>query len=215
MSKIIDLTGQRFGRWFVIGKSLKKGYYDCVCDCGNTRSVNAYSLSHGRTQSCGCYRDEQTSNVTKTHGDSATRLYRIWNTMKSRCEIKSQTVYKHYGGRGIKVCKEWQDYPTFKKWALLHGYTEKLTLDRVDVNGNYEPNNCRWVNMKTQANNTRTNRFVVCDGVSHTLAEWAELTDINAETIGYRLNHGWDTHKALFTPVRRSKNGNISPPLPI
>lgn len=210
MGKFIDLTGQRFGRWVVVCKSKKRGYFDCICDCGTTRSVNAYTLSHGKTQSCGCYMKEQTSKATKTHGDSNTRLYRTWRSMLARCEIKSQTVYKHYGGRGIKVCAEWHDYQTFKNWATKSGYTDKLTLDRIDFNGNYEPSNCRWITMKKQANNTRANRNIVCDGISHTLAEWSEITKVNAETIGYRLNHGWDMHKALFTPARRAKNGNSS-----
>ena len=215
MGRFIDITGQRFGRWLVLNKSEKYGYFDCVCDCGTKRAVCGFALRKGQSQSCGCYMKEQTSKATRKHGDSSTRIYKIWRTMLTRCETKSQTSYKHYGGRGIKVCPEWYDYLTFKKWANETNYTDELTLDRIDVNGNYEPSNCRWVTQKIQANNTRANRIIVCGDISHTLAEWAEITHINAETIGYRLNHGWDTHKALFTPVRRSKNGNITPSLSI
>ena len=198
----IDITGQKFGRWLVLNKSDKKHYFDCVCDCGVKRAVCVHNLLNGKSKSCGCYMKEQTSNATKTHGESKTRLYRIWSTMKSRCEIESQTSYKHYGGRGIKVCEEWHNYLTFKKWALENNYTDYLTLDRIDANGDYKPSNCRWVTMKKQANNTRANRIIVYDGVSQTLAEWSEITNINAETRGYRLNHGWSVDKALFTPVR-------------
>ena len=215
MGKAIDLTGQRFGRWLVQNKSKRNGYFDCVCDCGTKRSVCGLSLRKGQSKSCGCYMKEQTGKATKTHGDSTTRLYKIWSTMLSRCETKSQTVYKHYGGRGVKVCPEWHNYLAFKKWANENNYSDVFTLDRIDVNGDYEPSNCRWVTMKKQANNRRTNRIIVCNDISHTLAEWSEITNINPETIGYRLNRGWDTHKALFTPARRLKNGNKSPKLSV
>ena len=211
MGKFIDLTGQKFGRWQVVCKSKKYGYFDCICDCGTTRSVNAYSLLHGKTKSCGCYMKEQVSKSSTKHGDSSTRLHRIWRCMLSRCETKSQSVYRHYGGRGIKVCDEWHNYLSFRQWAIENNYTDALTLDRINVDGNYTPSNCRWVTMKEQANNTRANKHIVYKNVSRTLSEWSEITKINAGTISYRLKHGWDTEAALFTPVRRNKDGNNSP----
>ena len=131
------------------------------------------------------------------HGDSRTRLYKIWKSMRGRCYLKSNTSYDRYGARGIKVCPEWQDYQTFKDWAVNNGYDDSLTIDRINCNGDYTPSNCRWVTYKEQANNTRRNRILTAFGETMTMTQWAEKTGIKVATIWARLNKGWDVEKAL------------------
>jgi len=166
MGKIIDLTGQRFGRLEVIERHPGGGHkqhvmWRCICDCGKQTTVNGYSLRSGATTSCGCYGREQASETNKKHGGSRReRLYRVWCSMRNRCENPYDKNYEYYGGRGIKVCAEWADYAAFREWALSNGYNPdaphgQCTLDRIDVNRGYCPDNCRWVDMKAQANNRR------------------------------------------------------------
>lgn len=163
-SKIKDLTGQRFGKLTVIGiASTKKGNrvsWDCICDCGNTVVVSGTNLISNGTISCGCEKSHRLSNFSTKHGESHTRLYKVWLGMRERCQNEHHISYQYYGGRGICVCREWDDYSTFREWSLLHGYDDSLargkcTLDRIDVNGNYEPSNCRWVPMSEQNMNRR------------------------------------------------------------
>lgn len=136
--------------------------------------------------------------MTKVYdGRSKTKLYSVWKTMKYRCSNKNNHKYKNYGGRGIKVCDEWKDYSLFKAWALSNGYRDNLTIDRVDVDGNYEPNNCRWVDMKTQQRNRSNNKLIEYKGETKCLSEWVEITGIGHKTILYRLNNGWSVEKAL------------------
>lgn len=141
------------------------------------------------------------------HGQTKTRLHKIWASMHERCERKTHEHYADYGGRGISVCPAWKDFVRFRDWAIASGYSDKLTLDRKDVNGDYSPNNCRWATMKEQQNNKRSNRIVVLEGVSHTVTEWAEMLGINKTTIKERLNLGWSDEKALTTPVRKRTRG--------
>lgn len=136
-----------------------------------------------------------------------TRIYRIWNHMKTRCLNPKSHAYKDYGGRGIKICKEWIDsIENFNSWAIKNGYDENLTLDRIDVNGNYEPSNCRWVSRKSQANNRRNNHLLTFNNETHTIAEWSTIVNINPTSINKRLSIGWSVQKALTTPVRRQNN---------
>jgi hypothetical protein len=209
MSKLIDLTGQRFGRFIVlyredfVKKSGKKETaYICKCDCGKTKKVAAYNLKNGHTQSCGCQSFENRIKARTTHHKTSTRIYRIWRGMKTRCENSNDYHYEFYGKRGIKVCNEWGKFESFYDWAMANGYTEALTLERIDNNGNYEPQNCRWATVKEQCNNRRTSRFITHNNVSHTLAEWAKITNMQPGTLAYRLNSGWSINKALTTPVR-------------
>ncbi len=154
MSRLIDLTGQVFGRWTVLRfDSAKNGdaYWICKCACGTVRSVNGYHLRSGRSTSCGCYSAELVRKSPRgtTHGlkKANPRLYRIWQCMLNRCRRKKDKYYHRYGGRGISVCEEWHSFPPFYEWAVANGYKDILTIDRIDVDGNYEPANCQWITM--------------------------------------------------------------------
>jgi hypothetical protein len=138
-----------------------------------------------------------------THGETKTRLHRIWRSMIDRCEYEKHPHFANYGGRGIKVCDEWKEYVRFRNWALISGYAENLTIDRKDNDGDYTPTNCRWSTVKEQQNNRRNNHTATLNGVSHTIAEWAEILGIKKTTIKERLKRGWSDEKALTTPVRK------------
>lgn len=165
MYKHNDLKGQRFGRLSVIGEVGRTKdrhiLWYCLCDCGNNVSISSRDLTSGHTKSCGCYQKEKISEVRFIHGDRDARLYKVWQTMKRRCENPSCKSYKWYGAKGVVVCKEWHDYTVFKAWALSSGYDETAkvgdcTIDRINPYGNYEPSNCRWVSMKVQNRNKRS-----------------------------------------------------------
>lgn len=182
--RFVDRTGQQYGHLTVIGKGERKYFpcgtwattWICKCDCGNTTTVLAENLRSGHTQSCGCRKMEGARKALLIHGDSAnkcgTRLYRIWRSMKQRCIDRGCPAYKDYGGRGILICEEWFDYTKFKEWALSNGYSEELSIDRIDVNGNYEPSNCRWATRIEQANNKRNNHRITIGDRTQTLAQW-------------------------------------------
>lgn len=133
------------------------------------------------------------------HGLRHTRLYNIWSGLKARCNRKSNHDYKLYGARGIRVCDEWNDFTRFYAWATAHGYSETLTIDRIDTDGDYTPSNCRWVNWKTQANNKRNNHMITFRGKRATLQQWADSVGIKANTLLYRLKRGWSVERALTT----------------
>ena len=210
--RVQDLIGMRFGKLTVIarGQNLKNGKaaWICQCDCGKVKEkpVDGYTLKSGRVRSCGCMYFESNKERNKIHGDTNKRLYRIWQCMKRRCEYSKGSTFSNYGGRGIKVCDEWKDYQTFKEWALNNGYAENLTIDRIDNNKGYEPNNCRWATYKEQERNRRNNIYVTIDGNTRSLAEWAEITGIGRETLAWRLKHGWKPMELLIEPNLNNKN---------
>lgn len=193
MSKFIDLTGQRFGRLTAIAfvKLGNRSRWLCKCDCGKETYANSTDLKSGHKKSCGCLHDdlsrERLTKQNLTHGESNTRLYKIWTDIKKRCYCKTFWAYDRYGGRGIALCDEWHDFMVFKDWCMCNGYTETLTIDRIDNNGNYEPNNCRWVDRKTQANNKSNVRHVTYNGETKTISEWAEIIGINRQTLYNRI----------------------------
>lgn len=143
-----------------------------------------------------------------THGETNTRLHRIWSAMHERCERKSHEYFHCYGGRGIKVCEEWNDYKKFREWALNNGYAENLTLDRINVNDNYCPENCRWADWEIQQNNKRSNHNLTYEGQTKTISEWSRFTGINKTTIRARIASGWSADDVLNKPVRKRLNGH-------
>lgn len=154
--RCVDLTNKRFGRLTVIsrhGRIGKRISWLCLCDCGERKVILGESLKSGATHSCGCLRAE--GNNLK-HGLSYSRIRNSYRAMKERCYLESHVAYQNYGGRGIRVCDEWKEsFESFYEWAVANGYQEGLTIDRIGVDGNYEPNNCRWATMKEQAQNKR------------------------------------------------------------
>lgn len=212
-----DLTGIKFNRWLVIArlKNNKQGraMWLCQCDCGNLGKVTTSDLINGKSKSCGCLNIEFIAQLNKTHGKTHTRLFNVWQCMIARCYNANRSNYKNYGGRGITVCDEWKnDFMNFYNWAMQNGYDEtalrgKCTIDRINNDGNYEPDNCRWVTLKSQCSNRRTNKFVTYNGVTKTIKQWSYECDIPYTTLYHRVvTAKWDIEKALTTPVKSNKS---------
>lgn len=205
MVKLKDITGQRFGKVVVI-KYIGQSKWLCKCDCGNQKIIDGRRLRKGDTKSCGCLSLEQAKinfqNNYYTHNLSKTHLYGIWKGIKNRCKNAKNPKYKIYGLRGISICDEWKnDFKLFYDWAINNGYKENLSIDRIDVNGNYEPNNCRWVTQKEQQRNRRNNHLISYNGETHCISEWAEIYKLKPLTLLARIKRGWSIEKALNTKV--------------
>lgn len=214
MNTIKDLTGKQFGRLTVVEYSKEKRLWLCKCICNNYIYTRSYSLTSGHTKSCGCYHNEIASkNISNsnylrgTHHKKNTRLYRIWSCMKQRCYNRNHHAFKNYGGRGIVICEEWKDnFQTFYDWAINNGYNDKLTIDRINNNGNYEPSNCRWITLKEQSLNRQTTRYIAYKGMTKSLAEWSDDLEINYHTLFNRLyTLRWDIEKSFTTQVKKAK----------
>lgn len=216
MGKFQDLTGKKFGRLTVIERAESRRkpcgsviiMWLCECDCEkkNRAIVAGAELKSGDTKSCGCYRKEYVAQKSTKHGRKHDRVYRIWQTMKTRCGNSNNKDYALYGAEGKVVCEEWCDKENgssnFIKWALSNGYKENLELERIDNTRGYSPNNCRWATRKEQMNNTRRNCYITYNGERYTLQELADNYKINRSTLKYRLNKGWSIEKALTTPTK-------------
>lgn len=179
----------------------------CLCSCGNERIILSDALLSGHQISCGCYRKRHATEMFSKHRKTDTRLYAVWSAMKNHCRNKNTYEYVFYGGRGIKVCDEWQnDFMSFYKWAIANGYDEsaprgQCTIDRIDCNSNYCPENCRIVTQLQQVNNLRSNHRIEYNGECHTLAEWSRICGISQYKIRNRIVQlGWTAERALTTP---------------
>lgn len=205
MSRMKDIEGRRFGSLTVLELHHRgasgRSYWLCDCDCGNRCVVCGTNLVTGHTLSCGCLQRKVLLDRLTTHGQSKTRLYRIWKKMRRRCNIEDDPAYGDYGGRGITVCEEWEDFPTFKQWADENGYSDKLTIDRINNGMGYSPHNCRWATNSMQANNRRSNRLVTYYGKTQNLKQWAKELGLDYKLVESRIvNLGWSVEDAFNTP---------------
>lgn len=181
--RYVNLVGKRFGKWTVIAETGKRNptKFLCKCDCGKVCEVRSGDLINRSSEGC-----RKCANAT--HHMSKTRIYGIWNDMKSRCYNSNNKFYKHYGGRGISVCSEWKNsFEAFYEWATNNGYSEKLTIDRIDNNGIYEPNNCKWATWQEQRNNQRCAQYEI-NGLKKTLPEWCKYAGLKYGTVYQRIH---------------------------
>jgi len=207
MGKREDLSGRMFGRLKAIEidweRTKRRTYWLCRCECGNKKSVRSDCLKRGQVKSCGCLKDEQDEKNLgrETHGMTGTRLYGIWLGMKARCYNPKKKRYDNYGGRGIEVCDEWQnDFEAFMLWAKDNGYKNNLTIDRINNDGNYSPENCRWSTNKKQANNRSSNINIEYRGKEYTLLQIAEKLNLNSKMLYERYRKGDRGKRLLRAP---------------
>lgn len=207
--KQFDLSGMRFGNLKVIKlgdyyldkSGDKRRKWICKCDCGNTKMALSNELKSGRIKSCGCLKHKP---YHTTHGLSETRLYRIWGNMKSRCNNPKVDCYENYGGRGISICEEWaNDFNKFYQWAMNNGYSDNLTLERINNDGNYMPSNCKWTTSKEQSRNKRVNVFITYNGRTMTQKDWSYELGGSPSLVSNRLRRGWSKEKAVSTPIQK------------
>ena len=195
MAKCIDLTGKTFGYLFVI-KGDETPYCKCQCICGQEKFIQKGHLTSGHTKSCGCYKIK----INTRHGMVRTKLYKVWVSMRERCRNKNSTSYYNYGGRGIIFCEEWNQFENFYSWAMAHGYKEGMTIERIDNNGNYCPENCKWATRREQQNNTRRNHIIEFNGQTQTIAQWARQIGITAKKLSNRINYSkWTLEQCMTT----------------
>lgn len=220
--QVCGLMGQRFCKLTVIGhaepyispKGHKAERWLCRCDCGKEKVILRGHLCSGAAISCGCYQAAITSKRNTTHGYTNEKLYALYRGIVARCYNPNHGDYQGYGEKGIKMCDEWKnDYQVFRDWAYANGYKEEIlpngrskwTIDRIDVNGNYEPSNCRWVTLQAQMNNKSNNYFIEYNGRTQTIAEWAKELGINYHTLHDRLLvHKWSVGKALTKQTKKT-----------
>lgn len=204
---MIDRAGQRFGRLTVIEEAGRDKHrnviWKCRCDCGNESYVTTADLK--KTKSCGCWNIDAIIQRNTRHGaskrGSITKLYKVWAAVKQRCTNPKNKAYKNYGGRGIKLCDEWLEYEPFEEWAFENGYAEGLQLDRIDNNGSYSPDNCRFVSTLENSHNKRNNVWITIDGKTALAVDWAKEVGVDVEVIRKRLRKGWTPKEAVFAPL--------------
>lgn len=192
-----NLTGRRFGTLQVLGRSADTGggkkpvvKWECICDCGKRTVVKSDSLLSGHSQSCGCRKIK--------HGRSnKERLYETWKNMRRRCNNPKNSRWENYGGKGVKICHEWNDYQAFRKWAYANGYNDSLSIDRIDPNGDYCPENCRWADAKVQANNQTRNRRFEYQGEVYTMSQLAEKMGLTYSALQHRVERGQPLNGAV------------------
>jgi len=218
MGKTVDVTGQRFGRLVVIGRTKgpnhHNAYWECQCDCGKTVIVTSAHLSHGDTKSCGCLKIDVMKQQFATHGESRggikTREYRIWIAMRERCYCPTNAAYQDYGGRGITISENWLN--SFGNFLSDMGRAPKgHTIERKDNSKGYSKDNCVWATYKQQNNNRRDNIIITHDDKTMTISQWADDSGVNLAVLRQRLNRlGWSMEKAIKTPVRSYSRKDVS-----
>lgn len=193
-----NIVGNHYGRLTVIAFDHvrnRSSYWRCICDCGNETIVRGDCLKSGNTKSCGCLNHEATNVI---HGLANTRLYHTYHAMRQRCYNPNERFFARYGGRGIKVCDEWlNDFQTFASWARSHGYADGLSIDRIDNDGDYTPENCRWVDQRTQNRNNSRNTVIEFRGERKILTEWCETFGVNVSTAISRIRRGWSLDRVF------------------
>lgn len=209
MGNIVDLTGQCFGFLEVVSMTNERKHgkvvWLCRCKCENLCKVTSNNLRNGSTVSCGCYSKKILTKSRIKHGLYKSRIYNIYICMKERCYNANATSYQNYGGRGIMVCDEWlgeKGFQNFYVWSMSNGYKDSLSIDRIDVNGNYSPQNCKWSTSIEQNNNTRRNNNITLNGETHTISEWSRIKGLSRNTIVARLRRGWSIEDSLSKFVR-------------
>lgn len=195
--------GQKFGKLTVIEPVYERNrwLWRCKCECGNETIVWPNQIMRGKQNACHCGKSKTFHEMYYVHGESHTRLHNIWKGMRKRCNNKNSSRYDFYGGRGIKHCDEWNDYLTFKKWAVGSGYDDTMTLERIDVNGDYCPENCKWIKAEEQQKNKRNTIRVEENGETLCLKDWCDMHGMNYRTVHSRIKRGWDMERALNTPT--------------
>lgn len=197
--KAIDITGNVYGELTVIKKAtLSKerrratgSKWHCICSCGNETITDSWHMRNGKTTSCGCLPEAKRLKSVTTHGKSKNKLFGVWSGMIDRCRNKNNKIAKYYVNKDITVCDEWkEDFLVFYEWANKNGYEEGLTIDRIDGNGNYEPSNCRWVDMFVQNSNKSNNVYLEINGVTKTVSQWSRFSGVNRSTINSRFLAG-------------------------
>lgn len=207
MDRATDLTGREFGRWVVvekIGFRNRRTWWFCKCQCGTQRAVRSGNLTSGKSLSCGCLQKELAGKQFRTHGLSCSPAYSAITAAISRCTRNSDPGWKHYGGRGIKVCDRWMKDPSLFV-SDMGEPPPGMSIERIDVNGDYEPSNCTWADVKTQCRNRTSNRIIEYNGEKKCLAEWSELIGIKHTTLDERMKRGWTVEEAFETPVGLSR----------
>lgn len=202
-----DLTGQIYGRLTVIRRAPNDRHgnvmWYCECECGETTTTRTNALTSGKATSCGCIHRKRAADTHTKHGLHGTRLYNIWANMKGRCNTESSSFYGIYGGRGIKVCPEWENsFEAFRDWALANGYQDHLTIERKDTNGDYCPENCCWATEKEQARNRSTTVFITVDGTTKSRSEWAEVLKIKPAALRSAIRRGHDPETYIRTKLK-------------
>lgn len=198
MSEEIDITGKRFGKLTAL-KKISGSHWLFICDCGRKEIKPKETVTRGISKRCRTCGRSVTGIKNSTHRMSETRLYECWRDMRNRCYLKTQKNYSIYGGRGIKVCEEWKNNSSsFIDWALKNGYKDNLTIDRIDVNGNYCPENCRWITRNEQAKNKTTNVYITIDGKTKILSDWVKIAGISFQTYYNRKKKGLSDKDCFF-----------------
>lgn len=201
----VNIIGKRFGKLVVLSHSHNvkyTKYFLCKCDCGKTTTVAKNALTTGKQISCGCARSSRIAKLNKLP-DGYLRLGKIYRSMKKRCYDPANNRYSSYGGRGIKICDAWlDDIDSFRIWAINNGYKDGLSIERIDVNKDYSPENCKWIPPIEQHNNTQRSVFITFNGKTQTLTQWANELNIKKSTLHNRIHvHGWSIERAFTEPV--------------